>query len=100
MVLAIFESNQNYFAKELCEQKKVASNSCQGHCQFRALLINESESEEPMAPSPVKEIDLFEFAEDFRFSRFVWTSLNLHSSFIDDFDIRAGFQPMVWRPPC
>lgn len=47
----IFKVNQNYIAKNLCVQKDVEDNSCQGCCQLKKQMEQQSEQEKT-SPNP------------------------------------------------
>lgn len=50
-----FALNQDYISAELCEQKEVPENECQGSCYLKKNLKKEQES----SPAPVPEESIF-----------------------------------------
>jgi hypothetical protein len=50
-VIAWYGINQDYIASELCEQKEIADNECQGNCQLnKALQLTEKPQQQDDVP--------------------------------------------------
>ncbi len=100
LVLALFETQQSYFASELCEQKEVEGNTCQGSCQLRALLQTKEEPEAPFAPNFTEEISFLLFDEGNLKQPFPFTSQPLLKFPAPEVFLAEGMKRLVWRPPC
>lgn len=50
-----FKANQDFIAKELCEDKDIPTSTCQGNCYLAKQLKAEKEKEEEKAPPETKE---------------------------------------------
>ena len=57
-----YEVNQSYIASELCEQKEVMDNNCEGHCQLsKKLQLTENTSEDNGKPLISLQFELITF---------------------------------------
>ncbi len=57
-----YEVNQSYIASELCEQKEVMDNNCEGHCQLsKKLQLTENTSEDNGKPLISQQFELITF---------------------------------------
>ena len=52
-ILLVFNLNQPYIAKNLCIQKEVENNTCQGCCQLKKQMENHNEQDNT-SPNPSK----------------------------------------------
>jgi hypothetical protein len=61
ILIACFDLNENYIAKELCVNRNNSANHCNGHCFLTKELNKEEKSNNPLnAPSKEKfEVQLF-----------------------------------------
>jgi hypothetical protein len=53
-ILASFQLNKDYVARNLCEKKSVKGNSCQGKCHLKKQLKKAEESEKKSANGSVE----------------------------------------------
>ena len=57
-----YEANQEYIATELCEQKEVVDNKCDGNCQLaQKLQLAESSNKDSDSPKPNMQFELIHF---------------------------------------
>jgi hypothetical protein len=66
VVYSAFRINQEYIAKNLCEQRQVKHNCCQGKCQLRKELKENEQRQSPASSQERQETvqlfcDVFEF---------------------------------------
>lgn len=62
-IVMCFEYNQEYIAQNLCIQKEILNNSCQGHCQLIQKLNEAEQNEQKQNPN----------AADYRFEVLFFT---------------------------
>ncbi|MCU4156642.1 hypothetical protein J1N10_11700 [Carboxylicivirga sp. A043] len=64
-ILLVFKMNQQYIAENLCEQKEVKNNTCQGCCHLKKQMEQQNEQDKT-SPEPTKRKLLIDFFNDFR----------------------------------
>lgn len=97
-----FEVQQDYYASELCEQKEIEGNECQGQCQLKAILQGESQ-ESPSAPAiPPYQEEVLSFVG----SQLNWSSQEFSDTVdnnrlkeLSSKNTQKGFMEAIWRPP-
>lgn len=59
VVYAHFYLNRNFIAQELCEQKAVAENTCQGKCYLKKQLNHQEEQQKQLATVLKSKVEVF-----------------------------------------
>ncbi len=97
-----FEAKQGYYAKQLCEQKEIEGNDCQGHCQLKAILKGESSNapSKPLAPEYQEEVLGFMGEDDNgSLNQFLRLKHNQLCSHLATISVFKGYSLGIWRPP-
>jgi hypothetical protein len=58
-IIVSFKINQNYIAKNLCEQRNVKNNCCHGCCQLKKRLAENDQKEQKQIPTNLNEKNIF-----------------------------------------
>ena len=96
-----YKQHQAYYAAELCEQKEIANNSCQGFCQVEAILKGENpfSPQSPVPPDYREEsIDVFAWEEEHLTGLFSILD-EATPSFEAQNNVSRGFLKANWKPP-
>lgn len=100
LLIACFDANETYIAKELCINKNNPSAHCNGHCYLNKELNNEQKSTNPLNTSSKEKFDIQLFCVDHL------NNLNIVSSIIKTSHSRSQnfnsqeFLKVLFRPPC
>jgi len=102
LLLVQFEVQQDYYATELCEQREIEGNECQGHCQLKAILQGDSQ-DSPNAPAvPPYQEEVLSFVG----GQLNWSSKEFSDSAnnsqwkdLPNKNTQKGFMEAIWRPP-
>lgn len=100
-VVAGFYANRAFIAENLCIQKDVEENDCQGQCMLMEKLDKAREDEEKNAGNQVKEILLFIQCFDLPQIQRVHHITELSSSVIFYYKMAYSkdFSAVVFKPP-
>jgi hypothetical protein len=60
-IIVTFKVNQEYIAKNLCVQRDVKNNCCQGYCQLKKQLAEKDKREQRQLPRNSSEKNIFSF---------------------------------------
>lgn len=99
-VLAKFKINQDEISKTICIQRKVANNSCQGHCALKKSLKKLDDNERKMDSVLKSKIELvyikpiFENNLNLFFETFSNKQMVFHTP-----EKPISFQTATFRPP-
>ena len=100
LTYAHFFSNQGYIATELCEQREIVDNSCEGHCQLQKELSKQSEQSDQNTPNSrivIKE-NLHNTVELFQFDFALGSDLIINPASFS-FNIKTHFSTPDTPPP-
>jgi hypothetical protein len=97
IVLLEFEMNQEYIAKNLCVEKDVEDNCCQGSCHLKEKLEEEDKKDKDSGNTKEnKEVQIF-FQNDSAFSFFYPVITKSYSDFLSKNIISFAFS--IYHPP-
>lgn len=95
-----FKMAQEYYAAELCEQRQIEDNDCQGQCQLKAILMGEEQgSKAPIVPNYSEEQLDFLNEESSQKMAFNPRSSDLKIiPYLNSSEL-AGYAGLSWKPP-
>lgn len=97
-----FEVQQDYYASELCEQREIEGNDCQGQCQLKAILMGEIESNSTPPATPPYQEETLTFLDVHGGISLLLKGENLELKAMPIFNdqiLLPGFYADIWHPP-
>lgn len=96
-----FKINQDYIAKELCENKEVPKMNCNGKCYLAKQLQKQEKEEEEKAPVEQRvKLDMFycqEFPLPLEVALIPLLNLSLDGNYNDA--LQNGYRGKIFQPP-
>lgn len=101
MLWVKFKIAQDYYAAELCIQKEIEDNACQGQCQLKSILQGETRSlpQAPMLPEYSEEqLDLVQMDGGEALVFETSTDKIISIPYLNSTEL-AGYTGLNWKPP-
>ncbi len=97
-ILLVFKLNQQYIATNLCVQKEVDNNNCQGCCQLKKQMEQQNEQDKANPNQSKRKIliDLFTVAT--QTSRIICSSKTISYYTVNTFQLQT-FIAEIFHPP-
>lgn len=100
IILANFEWNREYIAKNLCVKRSEKNNCCQGKCYLEKQILDNTKKEEAPSSSNLKhEEDPPLFYQDYQLHDVVFTEQPQQKNTPYYFTLTQPFSIGVFRPP-
>lgn len=98
-----FKINQEYIAKELCENREVPKMNCHGKCYLAKQLKQEEQKQEKNEKAPVKQsvkLDVL-FCAKQSFLKLLVLNHSAENDFclMSDFFLQKGYSDKIFQPP-
>jgi hypothetical protein len=97
-ILLVFNLNQQYIAENLCEQKEIENNTCQGCCQLKKQMEQQNEQDKTNPNQTKRKLLIDFFSKSNTLHRNINTSKTISYCLRLDIELQT-FYSDIFHPP-